>query len=323
MARKGNVKFDAELAVTESGYWSYSLGKPTKIYSKFRFWIKLVLNKYLLSPFGLQIVAKTSLMRLEQKSYICSDMIVNKRNIEICNSVLSHFKTYGFLLDKEVCLEAIDSYQNLFNSLKISSLEGGMGFNNGLILYLIIKNIHPKNVLESGVWRGYTTKIIDHAISADAKIRCHDINLSRLEYVSTKAEYYESDIDLSDTTPLAFDFALFDDHVSHYDRINYCIKNGINAAVFDDDVSINQVHSDGWPPIPTASMIFDFNNIPKKFNWISNFQLASADINGIDVKKIKESYRRIEFPLLQALTGYPDTSVSSLLLSSANKNEDC
>ena len=50
----------------------------------------------------------------------------------------------------------------------------------------------------------------------------------------------------------------------------------------DDDVC-DKVHSDGSPPVPTASMIFNYENIPKKFDWVSR-EIFSLDISNIQVK---------------------------------------
>ncbi|MDC0370951.1 hypothetical protein OAM86_03905, partial [Porticoccaceae bacterium] len=105
------------------------------------------------------------------------------------------------------------------------------------------------------------------AISKDSKIYCFDINLTRTEFKSEKATYYERDLSLVDDINFgSVNFAFFDDHVSIYDRLQLCLQNKIEIVVVDDDVSLTQVHSDGWPPIPTASMVFNYDKIPKKFD---------------------------------------------------------
>ena len=58
-------------------------------------------------------------------------------------------------------------------------------------------------------------------------------------------------------------FCIFYDHVSIYDRLKFCLKNEIEIVVVDDDLSVSQVHSDPWPPIPTASMIYNYEKNPK------------------------------------------------------------
>ena len=61
-------------------------------------------------------------------------------------------------------------------------------------------------------------------------------------------------------------------------------------------------------------MIYDYENIPKSFEWVINDMDSSADISSIDVKPIIENYTRITFPSLSAYTGYRDTSFTSLLV---------
>ena len=61
-------------------------------------------------------------------------------------------------------------------------------------------------------------------------------------------------------------------------------------------------------------MIYNYDKIPKKFEWINNGLQASADISNLTVNEICEYYRYIPFPQLTKYTGYVDTSFTSLLL---------
>ena len=61
-------------------------------------------------------------------------------------------------------------------------------------------------------------------------------------------------------------------------------------------------------------MIYDFENIPQNFEWVTNDIDASADISSIDVKPIIEKYTRVTFPSLSVYTGYRDTSFTSLIV---------
>ena len=99
-----------------------------------------------------------------------------------------------------------------------------------------------------------------------------------------------------------------------YERLNLCLNNNIEIVILDDDVSLAQVHTDGSPPIPTASMIFNYEELPKKFNWICNGTPKSADISNLSVDPIVEYYKYIPFPSLKEYTGYENHSFTSLLL---------
>ena len=192
-----------------------------------------------------------------------------------------------------------------------------MGYNNGMMLFCVSRFYSPKIVIESGVWRGFTTYLLDSAIPSDSLIYAFDINLSLIEFQLTKATYYEKDIstqnlDLKGYKVLTF----FDDHVSHYDRLRYCIKNQIDMVVFDDDVSVTTVHSDGWPPIPTANMVINYEHIPHKFKWVSNGRIGEADISMISkstCELIRHEYNYQIMPDLFELTGYRNSSVTSFM----------
>ena len=91
----------------------------------------------------------------------------------------------------------------------------------------------------------------------------------------------------------------------------YIVDNSIDKVILDDDVSLMTVHSDDWPPIPTAAMIYDYSN-NSKFEWNCNGMDASANIKNIDTNKIINNYVYIPFPKLSNLTGYEDASTSLL-----------
>ena len=190
-----------------------------------------------------------------------------------------------------------------------------MGYNNGLILFILFSHFQPKVTIESRVWRGFTTYLIDKALPDDSKIYCFDIDLQKNEFHSKKATYIEKDITLFDELNLTtVDFAFFDDHVSIYDRLTLCFKNKIQIIIVDDDVSFTQVHTDGVPAVPTASMIFNYDKIPKKFSWVSKDKPFNLDISNLDIKNICDYYKYIPFPSLKEYTGFDNSSFTSLIL---------
>tara|TARA_X000000368_G_C23033750_1_gene713683 strand:- start:721 stop:1656 length:936 start_codon:yes stop_codon:yes gene_type:complete len=299
--------------ITSTNYWSFVNISTQKDSTRRK--IKYFLNKYLAKIFKLKIISSNSDVRPEQRSYTKDSSIIKKRNSKISDLVVNHFSKFNIYLDGSEVLVSINEYDVFFRNSEISDLNGGMGYNNGLILYILCKYIKPLKIIESGVWRGYTTFLLDKASPINAEILCYDINLRLVEFKSKKASYYEADISehiIKDHED--FDLAFFDDHVSHYDRLNFCLENNIKYIILDDDVSAYQTHSDGWPPIPTAAMIYDFENIPQNFEWVTNDIDASADISSIDVKPIIEKYTRVTFPSLSVYTGYRDTSFTSLIV---------
>ena len=215
----------------------------------------------------------------------------------------------------EDLIEDIFEYDSLFRNSQFSSLSGGMGYNNGLMVYCFTHAVDCRFIIESGVLRGFTTYLMDAASSDDSKIHCFDINLSNLEWRSKKAKYYECDLNEKDLMVSSDrSLALFDDHVSQYDRLHYCLKNRITHIMFDDDVSVETVHSDGSPPIPTVNMIMNYNSIPHKFKWVSIGRVGSADISNLDYQTIRDSFHYRSMPDLFDFTGYKNSSVTSFLV---------
>ena len=298
--------------VTPSPYWKMEEGhNSTSIFYKLIF----LLNSKIISKFGYTIKNRY-IKKIEQNSFLKGDLL-NLRNVELSTFLSNYFTNIGISSQCEEIKKYINEFDIIFRDQPTSDLSGGMGYNNGLFFYILLKLIQPQQIVESGVWKGFTTYLIDSSTSQEASIQCFDINLSLLEYKSSKAKYYEFDInDLEHSLPNnQKSLAFFDDHVSHYDRLLFCIKNKINFVILDDDITHLNVHSDGWPPIPSANMIFNYNKIPLKFKWVLNGSKASANIQGLDVTKITNFYSYHTMPELFNLTGYKNSSLSSFLIS--------
>ena len=73
--------------------------------------------------------------------------------------------------------------------------------------------------------------------------------------------------------------------------------------IFDDDLNIEAIHSDGWPAIPTISMIRE-ENIIKKFRWYNFGKIGNANLKfKFDKKKLKK-YIIFSAPNISNITGY-------------------
>lgn len=276
---------------------------------------KNFINSYFLNLIGLEIRKRYGFGKKEENCYSNDKQILSFRDEKIANALIDFGRLIGVEFEKLKIIDDIKNYDKVFKDKPISDLIGGMGYNNGLILYILFSHYQPKVIVESGVWRGFTTYLIDKATFDNSKIYCFDIDLSKNEFHSSKASYYEHDITFFDEIDLGtVDFAFFDDHVSIYERLKLCLKNKIQILVVDDDVSLTQVHTDGSPPVPTASMIYNYNDIPKKFDWVSNGKTCSLDISNLDAEDIRNYYKYIPFPSLKEFTGYDNSSFTSILV---------
>jgi len=311
------MKIDKLNSVTHTSYWRYQSNRLRSIsfLTKLKKFLKYIVNTLFLNNFGFAIVQKKSTYRSEQRSFSRDPEVLLFRNKKITDYLIEFSLGFGIKFEKAKLLKNIERYEEIFRTVEIKDLNGGLGYNNGLFFYVLISHFQPKTVLESGIWKGYSTFLIDDATLGQTKIFCFDINLDNREFFSEKASYFEKDLSLVTEVDFSIiDLAFFDDHVSIYDRLKFCLENKIKIVVVDDDVGLTQVHTDGWPPIPTASMIFNYDKIPKKFDWINNGISANANITGLKVDDICEFYKYIPFPQLAQYTGYKDTSFTSLLL---------
>ena len=315
MTKINEYKKIRDLSITKTKYWNIKpLIARNNIFFTIKTFLNTVLNKWFLSKIGYSIVRVNSILLSEQHSYPLNKNILNNRNQNIANFLCKFFKSYNIGFDNVTCKSYIDTYEDIFRNNNISNLNGGTGFNNGLILFILVKHFSPKKIIESGIWRGYTTYLLDQASNDIAKIYCYDINLDRIQYKSKKAYYYEEDI--TENVNHAHDnvdFAFFDDHVAHFDRIKYCMKKSIDIIILDDDVTYSQVHADGWPPIPTASMVYNYKENPHLFSWMLNGNKCEANIENLEVDEIVDTYEYIPFPNLKEFTGYESSSASLLL----------
>ena len=268
--------------------------------------------------FKIKITRKPLNTRLEQHSYLSKDLI-NLRNNRLAKYLNKFYISAGFKTNQNQIINFLKSFEIIFIKQPISNLNKGMGYNNSLITYIFLKLISPKEIIESGILRGYTTYLIDRSIGQNSKIYSYDINLSLIEFKSKKAKYFEGDV-TNDKKMKNYnvDTAIFDDHVSHYDRILFSEKHNIQNIILDDDVSILTLHSDGWPPIPSANMIYNYEKIPKNLKWIYKENTAKANIKNLNTSNIIKKYKYIKYPNLFEFTGYKNTSETSILLKKKN-----
>lgn len=285
-----------------------------KKFSHFTLYIARIVNFVLIRYFKIKITPILLNGRPEEYNYHVDKDRIKIINLELTDKISEIFNRIKLKRNKSKINLDILEFQKLFRKISDFDLQGGMGYNNALFLFCFCRATNSSMFIESGVYRGFTTKIIDAASDKDAKINCFDIDLSLLKYKSKKATYFNNDIFDCKFGVTKNTTALFDDHFSHYDRLQFCLKKKIKYLVFDDDVSINAIHSDGMPPIPTVNMIMNYNKIPHKFKWVSNNSEFQMNISKLETENIIYNYNYIQIPDLFEYTGYRNTSSTSLLV---------
>ncbi len=136
----------------------------------------------------------------------------------------------------EEMVAAFSEFKAIYKAKPIADNQGGMKAPHAFLTWFMLKHLSPQLVVESGVWRGQGTWLIEQACP-DAEIVCLDIDFSRLEYRSSQATYFEKDFSLIDFTghDLANAIAFFDDHQNALMRLQQMHWKGFPRAIFEDN----------------------------------------------------------------------------------------
>jgi len=130
-------------------------------------------------------------------------------------------------------------YTDVFSASPISDNTGGMGLEAAFFLFSTLLKIKPETIIESGVWKGFTTFLFDQ-VPECRKLYCFDPAVEYknfIQYKSIKAHYFAIDwatpmfskINSSNTV------AFFDDHQDQLERICLSYQRGIRFVVIDDN----------------------------------------------------------------------------------------
>jgi hypothetical protein len=157
-------------------------------------------------------------------------------------------------LERDALLEALRDFARIMKRRPFDNEEGLRGVS-AFALYWFIRRIAPSVVFESGVWRGFSTWLIEQA-APTAEIHCFDplfmlqhlIPRRRLgkTYRSPRARYSNHDFSCAPIGELvagrADALAFFDDHQNKLPRLLQCKAAGIKHLVFDDNLAAPTTH---------------------------------------------------------------------------------
>ena len=320
------MEFDFHKKKTHTAHWNNFRSKPRKVNPFYVFFKKFKNSIYNFLGFKLSIrLIRNQSQKDEAYSSYVVDLNVKKyRNELLLEQILSFLDSSSLKLNKFDIESYIDEFEDVFIKSPIKEQGSGFGYNEGVFFYTILKIINPTVVIESGVMKGFTTYLIDTATNQNCRIYCYDINLENNLYNSKKATYINTDI--TKNVPSMHNekvVALWDDHTSQIDRLKFSLMHNIEYNFFDDDLSSLNIHSDGWPPIPTISMLKDLDNNTindEDFKWVSRNREGIVYLKNINNTKIvKDIFFHKIFPQLFPITGYKNHSQCSLVI---NKNSD-
>ncbi|MDM8553377.1 hypothetical protein QUF75_01420 [Desulfococcaceae bacterium HSG7] len=283
--------------------------------------IKIV-NK-ILKPFRLKISRyensfssrqRTTMQQLHDPalSYMHDPILQNQLSEDLSEVAEAHFSNINL---KELSSIIPDFKKEVVNFLSCYSKRtiidntGGSGFHNAFWLYLLVRIFKPKLFVESGVWKGHTTRLIENAYQ-NADILGFDLDLSKLEYKSGRSQFFEfdwSEYSFGKHHPDE-SIVFFDCHVNHAKRIIECKERGFRHLVFDDNPPAHVLYAYGMPGFPTANMVWNGWPNSKKNGDISWFWQGKEISCSFDMDKILEARglmkKHVVFPNVGSRTKY-------------------
>tara|TARA_B100000795_G_C22708634_1_gene402599 strand:+ start:116 stop:946 length:831 start_codon:yes stop_codon:yes gene_type:complete len=139
----------------------------------------------------------------------------------------------------EDIINEIIIFSDIYDDRPIKNNIGGMRFSHAFALYFILKKTKPDLVIESGVFKGQSTWLIEKTLPS-SKLICLDIDLTKRVYISKKADYSNLDFKFHDFSKIPENtLVLFDDHVNHVERVREANFFKIKNIVLEDNYPSN------------------------------------------------------------------------------------
>ena len=137
-------------------------------------------------------------------------------------------------------LKELILFKDFYKNRPIKNNIHGMMLPHMFAVYFILKKLKPKFVIESGVYKGQSTWLIENTLP-ECEILSIDIDLSQREYISKKAKYSNLDFKLHDFSKIPNEtLVFFDDHVNHLERIQQSKFFKIKNIIFEDNYPANE-----------------------------------------------------------------------------------
>lgn len=157
-------------------------------------------------------------------------------------------------LEREALLDSMRQFAPIVKRRPFENTHGLCGVG-AFALYWFLRRIRPSVVFEVGIWRGFSTWLIEQAAPA-AEIHCFDpvIMLEPVlskwkvgrTYRSQRAHYSSDDFSCAPIREIAAGrrdaLAFFDDHQNQFPRLLQCKRAGIKHVLFDDNPKEKYTH---------------------------------------------------------------------------------
>jgi hypothetical protein len=185
----------------------------------------------------------------------------------------------------------IKKFIELYKSRPIKNNKGGMLFPHMFALYFILKKIKPELIIESGIYKGQSTWLIEKTLPK-SNIISIDTNLKSRIYISKKAHYSNIDFKFQNFSNIPKNtLVFFDDHVNHFERIKEALYFNIKNIVLEDNYKKNSKKCDFY----TIKQAYEKSGFKHKVN-ITSYLKTLFKFQKIILKKIfiKNYYADLE-----------------------------
>ena len=151
--------------------------------------------------------------------------------------------------NKDEVISALAEFHELYKERPVKENDGGMKSPHLFNTWFSLKKLQPELVIESGVWKGLGTWIIEKAVPT-AKVISIEIDYSHLEYKSDKVTYLDRDIVSYDWEKMFSDnfpdlnkdkiVVFLDDHQNFLQRLEFVHNLGIKHILYEDNYPPSQ-----------------------------------------------------------------------------------
>ena len=243
---------------------------------------------------------------------------------------MKQFKKNSPNWKKKELLNQLKKFSKIYKDRPIKNNKGGMRFQHMFATYFILKKVNPSVVIESGVFKGQSTWLIEKSLPK-SKIISIDIDLDQREYISKKAHYSNLDFKYQNFTRLPKNsLVFFDDHINHLDRIQQAKFFNIKNIILEDNYrpkkgdfytishALNNagfVHKLNRLSLIKTLVIF-FKEFLKKFIYINNIFLTDELKYRIRDVKPNQNDKRNFLDIIDTYYEFP--SVKKMIKSNMN-----
>lgn len=271
----------------------------------------------MLEPRGFQL---TRFVPELQSRGMISDQLLTLQSAMFVSEVNSALKSFGFTPPEDISVEEASSFSHLLRSCPVRQQAGGGGHNMAMLLWYMAKCIQPSEIIESGVFRGFSTWVLRNAAPLAKVVSC-DVSFAELKWRDELTEYHCCD--WAKVVPSCHGSTIrrmvfFDDHQSQWKRIREASERGVEFAIFDDSYPSWCLHADADAAFPTIDMLFDRGlHDGQEVVWRTECGMFRYSFDSAEADATRNLIAAwVRLPSLHAIFGYKPANLVAVRLKS-------